>query len=468
MAQRHANSPAARDIANVLHPQTDLAGIRQSGPLIISKGKGVRVWDEDGGEYIETMAGLWCAALGFDNERLVEAAAKQMRTLPFYHGFTARGHEPMIDLAERLLKIAPVPMSKAFFANSGSEANDTAIKLAWYVNNAHGRPEKKKIISRQRAYHGVTIASGSLTGLPPIHMDFDIPLKNGLFLHTTCPHHYRMAEAGESEEEFSDRCAEDLEKLIADEGADTIAAFFAEPVMGAGGVMVPPVGYFEKIQRILKKHDILFVVDEVICGFGRTGNMWGSQTYNLEPDIITCAKALSSAYLPISAVLVNDRVYEAMVAESEKIGVFGHGFTYSGHPVPAAVAVETLKIYEEIDIVGHVRDVGPYMQAQLQERFAEHPLVGDVRGVGLVAGVELMKDGPLRVPFDPKLKVGPNVMKAGQRHGLILRAIVDTVAFSPPLVINRGEIDEMCDRFAETLDEILGMMQRSGELARAG
>ncbi|MEX2643996.1 MAG: aspartate aminotransferase family protein [Acetobacterales bacterium] len=461
-----ANSPAARDIAHVFHPQTDLAGIRQSGPLIVSRGKGVRVWDEDGTEYIETMAGLWCTALGFDNERLVEAAVRQMRKLPFYHGFAARGHEPMIDLAEKLMAIAPVPMSKAFFANSGSEANDTAIKLCWYYNNALGRPEKKKIVSRQKAYHGVTIATGSLTGLPPIHNDFDLPLRSGHFLHTTCPHHYRVAEAGESEEQFADRCASDLEKLIEDEGPETIAAFFAEPVMGAGGVMLPPRTYFEKIQAILKKHDILFVADEVVTGFGRTGNMWGSQTYDLQPDMITCAKALSSAYLPISALLVNDRVYDVMVSQSEKLGIFGHGYTYSGHPVPAAVAVETLKIYEEIDIVGHVRDVGPYMQKQLQERFAGHPLVGNVRGIGLIAGVELMKDGPLRIPFDPKLKVGPNVMKAAQRHGLIMRAIGDTLAFSPPLVIDRNEIDQMCERFQATLDEVLGMLQRSGELAR--
>ena len=293
-----------------------------------------------------------------------------MRKLPFYHAFTHKAHDPGIDLAEALIKIAPVPMSKVFFTNSGSEANDTVVKLVWYYNNALGRPHKKKIIARQKGYHGVTVASASLTGLPHLHRDFDLPIAG--ILHTDCPHFYRYGEEGETEEDFATRLADQLEQLILAEGPDTIAAFIAEPVMGAGGVIVPPATYFDKIQPVLKRYDILFIADEVICGFGRTGSMFGTQTYNLQPDIITVAKALSSAYLPIAAVMISEPIYQAMVRQSEKIGTFGHGYTYSGHPVCAAVALETLKIYEERDIVGHVRTVAPHLQDGLR-RFNEPP-----------------------------------------------------------------------------------------------
>ncbi|MFQ3622857.1 MAG: aminotransferase, partial [Acetobacteraceae bacterium] len=338
-----ANSAAARDVANVLHPYTDLKAHQAQGPLIISRGKGIRVYDDAGKEYIETVAGLWCAALGFDNERLVQAAIRQMRALPFYHGFSGRSHAPMIDLAEMLIARAPpsvggAPMARVFFANSGSEANDTAIKMIWYANNAWGRPGKKKIIGRVRGYHGITVAAGSVTGQAANHKAFDLPLPG--FLHTTCPTHYHEGREGETEEQFSLRLAEELEALILREGPETIAAMFAEPVQGAGGVVVPPRGYFQAIQPVLRKYDILLVADEVICGFGRTGNYWGCQTYDIEPDILVCAKALSSSFLPISAVMVNGRVFEALEAKSHEIGTFGHGFTYSGHPVPAAVAIE--------------------------------------------------------------------------------------------------------------------------------
>src|SRR3954451_14170030 len=368
-----ANSAAARDIANVLHPYTDLEAHQQVGPVVISRGKGVRVWDENGKEYIESVAGLWCAALGFDNERLVEAAAAQMRKLPFYHAFAAKSHEPMIDLAEMLIERAPVPMGKVFFANSGSEANDSAIKMVWYLNNALGRPKKKKIIGRLKGYHGITIGSASLTGLPVNHRSFDVPLPG--FIHTATPHHYHGANPGESEADFATRLADELEELIVKEGPDTVAAMWAEPVMGAGGVIVPPAGYFPKIQAVLRKYDVLLVADEVICGFGRTGNYWGSQTFGIQPDLLTCAKALSSSYLPISAVLVNQKVFDVLADESHKIGTFGTGFTYSGHPVPAAVAIETLKIYDEMDLVAHATTVGTFLQRELRRRFADHELV---------------------------------------------------------------------------------------------
>jgi len=427
--------------------------------VVISRGKGVRVWDESGKEYIESVAGLWCAALGFDNERLVQAAAAQMRKLPFYHAFTAKAHEPMIDLAEMLIQRAPVPMSKVFFANSGSEANDSAIKMVWYMNNALGRPQKKKIIGRLKGYHGITIGAASLTGLPANHRSFDVPLPG--FIHTMTPHFYHGANPGESEEDFATRCADELEKLILAEGPDTVAAMWAEPIMGAGGVILPPKGYFPKIQAVLRKYDVLLVADEVICGFWRTGNYWGTQTLDVEPDILTCAKALSSSYLPISAVMVNDRVFQALATESHSIGTFGHGFTYSGHPVPAAVAIETLKIYDEINIGDHVREVGPHMQAELRRRFADHPLVGEVRGVGLIAAVELVADKAAHGNFDPKAKVGGRLSKLLEEHGVIGRTVMnDALCFSPPLIIGKDDINEMLDRVSKALDELTVQLRR--------
>jgi 4-aminobutyrate--pyruvate transaminase len=458
------NSTAARDIAYALHPYTDHKAHLQNGPLVISRGKGVRVWDDQGKEYIESVAGLWCAALGFDNERLVQAAANQMRRLPFYHGFTSKSHEPLVDLAEMLIERAPAPMSKVFFANSGSEANDSVIKILWYMHNAIGKPQKKKIISRVKGYHGITLAAASLTGLPANHRLFDLPLPG--FIHVSTPHHYHGARPGESEEDFATRLAQELEDTILREGPETVAAFYAEPVMGAGGVILPPRGYFEKVQAVLRRHDVLFCVDEVITGFCRTGSYWGSQTFGIEPDILVCAKALSASFLPISAVLVNERVFQGIAEGSSTIGTWGHGFTYSGHPVPAAVAIETLRIYDEMDILSHVRRVGPRMQAGLRERFADHPLVGEVRGVGLIAGVELVADKAAARNFDPAQKVGARLSRLGEGHGIILRAMAnDSIGFSPPLVITEAEIDEMLDRFGRALDELTVQLRRESLVA---
>jgi 4-aminobutyrate--pyruvate transaminase len=453
------NSAASRDKAYYLHPYTNLKTHEDVGPLVIERGEGVHVFDDSGKAYIEGMAGLWCTSLGFGEERLVEAATRQLRKLPFYHAFTHKAHDPGIDLAEALIKIAPVPMSKVFFTNSGSEANDTVVKLVWYYNNALGRPNKKKIIGRQKGYHGVTVASASLTGLPHLHRDFDLPIAG--ILHTDCPHFYRYGEEGETEEDFASRLADQLEQLILAEGPDTIAAFIAEPVMGAGGVIVPPATYFDKIQPVLKRYDILFIADEVICGFGRTGSMFGTQTYNLQPDIITVAKALSSAYVPIAAVMISEPIYQAMVRQSEKIGTFGHGYTYSGHPVCAAVALEALKIYEERDIVGHVRTVAPHLQDGLR-RFKNHPLVGEVRGVGLIAGVEIVADKAAKTPFDPKLAIGSHVARFAQEHGLIVRAMGDSIGFSPPLIITSAELDDLVARFGKALDDTVGFVTDRG------
>ena len=459
MTPPRANSAAARDIANVLHPYTDLKMHQEIGPLVITRGEGVRVWDDTGKSYIESVAGLWCAALGFSNERLVQAAAAQMRKLPFYHAFTAKSHEAAIDLAEMLIQRAPVPMSKVFFANSGSEANDTAIKMVWYFNNAVGRPKKKKIIGRVKGYHGITIAAASLTGLPANHRSFDVPLPG--FVHTMTPHHYHQGLPGESEDQFATRCADELEKLILAEGPDTVAAMWAEPIMGAGGVILPPRGYFEKIQAVLSKYDVLFVADEVICGFWRTGNYWGSQTLGAKPDILTCAKALSSSYLPISAVMINERIFQGLADESHAIGTFGHGFTYSGHPVPAAVAVETLKIYDEINIGDHVGAVGPHLQSELRRRFAGHPLIGEVRGIGLIAAMELVADKATHKNFDPAHKVGARLVKLAEGNGVIGRVCPgDVLVFSPPLIITQAEINEMLDAVEKSLDELTVQLRR--------
>ena len=453
------NSAAARDIASYLHPYTNARKHEAEGPLVITEGKGIYVYDDAGNEYIESLAGLWSTSLGFGEERLVEAAAAQMRKLPYYHSFGHKAPLPTIDLAEKLLQIAPVPMSKVFFANSGSEATDTAVKLIWYYNNAVGRPEKKKIISRVRAYHGVTIAAASLTGLPANHRDFDLPIKN--ILHTSCPHHYHFGQPGESEEDFATRMAADLEQMIQTEGPETVAAFIGEPIMGAGGVIVPPKTYWRKIQAVLKKYDVLLIADEVICGFYRTGNMFGSQTYDMKPDMMVVAKALSSSYLPISAVFISDPIYQGIADNSAKIGTLGHGFTYGGHPVPAAVALETLKIYEERDILGHVQAVAPSLQKGLR-RFADHPLVGEVRGTGLIGGVELVADRAARRPFDPLGRVGNYLTQRAQAHGLIIRNMMDTVGFSPPLIITEAQIEELLRRFGAALDETAAWVADEG------
>jgi 4-aminobutyrate--pyruvate transaminase len=456
---QRGNSAASRDIAFHLHPYTHLKKHESEGPLVITEGKGIYVYDEAGKEYIEGLAGLWCASLGFSEKRLVEAARRQMDRLPYYHIFNHKSHDSAAELAERLVALMPVKMSKVFFNNSGSEANDSAVKMVWYYNNARGKPRKKKIIARMKGYHGVTVASASLTGLPNNHRDFDLPIAN--IRHADCPHHYRFAKAGESEEDFATRLADSLEAQILREDPETVAAFIAEPVMGAGGVILPPRTYFEKIQKVLKKYDVLLIADEVICGFGRTGYMFGSETFGLRPDIMTMAKALSSAYLPISATVISDELYQAFVAQSEKIGVFAHGFTYSAHPACCAVALEALKIYEERDILGHVRKTAPVMQDGLR-RLASHPLVGEVRGIGLLAGIELVKDKASKAPFDPKEGVGAMVAARAQEHGLIIRAMGDTVALCPPLIITAAEVEEMLRRFGKALDETAAALGRTG------
>ncbi|HSM97026.1 MAG TPA: aminotransferase [Rhizomicrobium sp.] len=438
-----------RDVQSILHPYTNLMKHRETGPVIFERGKGVFVYDDHGKDYIEGMSGLWCTALGWGDAVLADVAAEQMRKLAYGHLFAGRSHEPAIALAEKLKEVSPFHTGKVFFANSGSEANDTQVKLFWYANNARGNTKKKKIISRNKAYHGVTIASASLTGLPGNHRSWDLPLEFVKF--ADCPHYYRAAEAGESEEQFSARMAKNLEALIEREGPDTIAAMIAEPLQGAGGVILPPKGYFAAIGKVLAKHGIPLISDEVITGFMRTGNWFGCETFGFQPDTMTVAKALSSAYLPIAAVMISPELCDIIEAESGKIGTLGHGFTYSGHPVASAVALKTIEIYQERDILGHVRKVGPRFQRRLS-RLAEHPMVGETQGVGLIGGIELVSDKKTKGTFDPAKAVAPTFAKFIEAEGLITRPLMgDRIALCPPLIISESEIDEMFDRFERGL-----------------
>ncbi|KQW82799.1 aspartate aminotransferase family protein [Ensifer sp. Root127] len=440
------NSTEARDMAYHLHSYTNPRKLEREGPLIIDRGEGIHVFDNSGKRYIEGMAGLWSVAVGFGEKRLVEAARSQMARLPYYHTFSQKSHGPVADLAEKLVGMAPVPMSKVYFANSGSEANDTAIKLVWYRSNALGKPEKKKIISRIKGYHGVTALSASLTGLPNNHRSFDLPFPN--ILHTTCPHYRTGAEPGQDELAFSRCCAEELEALILEEGPETMAAFIGEPVMGAGGVIVPPEGYWVAIQDVLRKYDILLIADEVICGFGRTGNMFGSETFGMRPDIMTLSKQLSSSYQPIAALMINDNVYEPIANEADRIGALGHGFTASGHPVAAAVSLENLAIIEEKDLVGNVRRLAPHFLGRLNA-LERHPLAVEARGVGLIGALELeAADGAAAGA------TGARVGAILQRNGLICRNIGDSIAFCPPMIITAAEIDEMFDIVEASLEQL--------------
>jgi 4-aminobutyrate--pyruvate transaminase len=444
------NSMHARDIAYMLHPYTNAEKHRETGPIIIDRGAGVRVWDDQGREYIEAMSGLWSVAVGFGEQRLVDAAAAQMAKLPYYHTFTHKSNQPAIELAEKLVAMTPDRLQKVFFTNSGSEANDTVIKLVWYYMNATGQPQRKKFISRIKGYHGITIASGSLTGLPVNHRDFDLPLPG--FLHTTCPHHYRMGRPGESEEAFATRCAVDLEALILAEGPETVAAFIGEPLMGAGGVIVPPATYWEKIQAVCRKYGILIVADEVITGFGRLGRPFGSNRFGIDPDIMVVSKQITSSYMPLAAVLISDELYGPIAGNSAKVGVLGHGFTASGHPVATAVGLENLRIIEERGLIARAAELEPLLQSSLRA-YADHPLVGEVRGVGMIAAVELVADKATKAPFDPVGKAAGLVFRFGHDHGVIVRAIGDSVAFCPPLVSTEDDIRQIVARFGRALED---------------
>ena len=447
------DSIEARDLRYVLHPNSNLAAVKRNGPAVHMRAEGVYMWDNQGKQYIEGLAGLWCTALGYGVKELAEVAKQQMETLSYSQLFAGYTNEPSVQLAETLMNMVPIEAGRVFFGLSGSDANDTQVKLQWHYSNLIDKPERKKIISRWQAYHGVTVVSGSLTGLPPFHKNFDLPIDR--VKHTDSPFYYRQAHEGETEDEFTTRLANNLEDLIVEEGAETIAAFIAEPILGAGGVIVPPDGYYEKVQRILQKYRIHFIADEVINGFGRTGNPFGCQTMAIEPTTMSVAKALSSAYLPISAVIVPEFMVEAFERATEETKMFGHGFTYSGHPVAAAVAVRNLELMEEWQVFEHVHKVAPTFQSRLAG-FNEHPLVGNTRGKGLIGAVELVKDKQTRESFDASNGVGQYCMDRCRHHGLIVRALAgDAIAFCPPLIVTDEQIDEIFTKFDKALADTL-------------
>ncbi len=452
------NSSASRDIAFHMHPYTNPMALETSGPHVMTEGHGVFVVDENGKRFYEGMSGLWCTSLGFSEPELIDAAIEQFRKLPFYHSFAGKTVGPAIDLAELLIANAPPAggnsvMSKVFFAASGSEANDTAVKMIWYYNAALGRPEKRKIISRKKGYHGVTIVAASMTALAYAQDGFGLPLD--FVKHTGAPDFYNEALPNESEEAFASRCAIDLEELILEEGPESVAAFFAEPVMGAGGVIIPPRTYFEKIRAVLKKYDILLVADEVICGFGRTGNMWGSETMDVRPDMLTCAKALSSAYLPISAVMLSEKVYAPIAQQAGHLGILGHGYTYSAHPVCAAVALRAQQLMQERDIIGHVRCISPQFKRRV-EKLTKFDFIGNARAIGLIGAIEFSTNTDGHKKFDPAHKIAAQAVAIIQEHGVILRALPgDIIGFCPPLIISKVEVDDMFDRIEAALSDVV-------------
>ena len=446
-----SNSFARPDIAHHLHPYTNALKHREIGPLVMVRGDGINVIDEAGKSYIEAVSGLWCAGLGFSEKRLADAAYEQLLRLPFYHSFSHRTNDVAVRLAEKLASMTPEGLNHVFFTNSGSEANDTVLKFIWYRANALGQPERKKIITRERGYHGSTIAAAALTGLPANHQSFDSPDER--ILRVRCPHLWREGTDGETEEQFSTRLAAELEALIQHHGPETIAAFFAEPVLGAGGVIPPPSGYWPKIQQVLDRHDILLVVDEVVCGFGRTGRMFGSDRYGIKPDAMIVSKQLTSAYMPLAAVIMTDRFVEPIAAESDLIGTLGHGFTMGGHPVACAVALETIRIIEEEGLVAHADRMGTRLIQGLAGLGA-HPWVGELRGVGLLAGIELVTDKDLKTSAHPAGYLGQLAMAELRDQGVIVRALGDCIAFCPPMIITEDEVDDLVGRVGRTLTDL--------------
>jgi L-2,4-diaminobutyrate transaminase len=436
----------------VFHPFSDPRRHEQDGGHMIVRGSGSTLWDSQGRSYLDAMAGLWCVNVGYGRPELAEAITRQIERLSYYHGFSSMATEAPALLAERVLASTPVPMSKIFFGSSGSDANDTHAKLVWFYNNALGRPEKKKLVSRERGYHGVTVLSAGLTGLVNLHEGFDLPLP--MIRHAKAPHRLWEATEGMTDDEFVRYLADDLEHLILREGPETVAAFIAEPLQAAGGVLVPPPGYFPAIQEVLRRHDVLLIADEVVCGFGRLGCWYGSELFGIEPDLITVAKGLTSAYVPLSGCLVSERVWSVVVEASK--GIFGHGYTYTAHPIAAAAAMENLDIIARDRLVAQAAVRGARLNERLREAFDDHPLVGEVRGIGLIGAVEFAASRSPARPFDRSLRVGPRIARRCLEGGVITRALpdADTIAFSPPFVVTEDELDEMVTTARAAADDV--------------
>ncbi|MBF8767874.1 aspartate aminotransferase family protein [Pseudomonas fulva] len=447
-----------QDRGAVLHPFTqlkDFASGKAGDPTIIETAKGITITDATGREYIDGFAGLYCMNVGYGRTEVAEAISKQAHKLAYYHTYAAHTTEELARLSDRLVKMAPGNMSKVFYGMSGSDANETQAKLVWYYNNLRGKPNKKKIIARERGYHGCSVVSGSMTGMSFYHDHMDLPIAG--ILRTGAPHYYWGAELGETELEFSARRARELEELILREGPDTIGAFIAEPVLGTGGITPPPEGYWAAVQPVLKKYDILLIADEVITGFGRTGAMFGCDKYGIEPDLITVAKGLTSAYAPLSASIVGEKVYKVMEEGADRVGAFSHGYTYSGHPIGVAAANAVLDIVEGENIPAHVDKVGQYFQKSMQETFSSLPIVGEVRGVGMMAAIEFVADPATKKRFDPALKVGARISKAARDRNLIARAMPhgEILGFAPPLVTTEQEVDRIISIAHEAVLSVL-------------
>lgn len=445
---------AELDRASLVHPFTSIADHLQTEPRVIVQGSGTRVVDDRGREYLDAMAGLWCVNVGHGRVEIADAIAAQARKLAFFHSFASTSNEPSIQLADRLLEIAPEGIGKVFFGTSGSDANDTQVKLVWYYNNLRGRARKKKIIARRGAYHGVTLGAASMTGLPAVHRSFDLPLPG--FLHVTTPDPYRGPGEGVSEEQYARSLARELDETIEREGPDTVAAFIAEPVMGAGGVIVPPHGYFEAVQQVLERHDVLFIADEVICGFGRLGTMFGCETFSIRPDLMTIAKGLTSGAVPMSACLISEEIWDVLREGSPQAGPFAHGYTYSGHPLAAAAGLASLDVIQGEKLVDNAARVGALLQSELHARLADHPLVGNVRGVGLIAAVELVRDRARKTPFDAEQAIGRRLSDQLAELGLLCRPLGNAIALSPPLVLREAEVDEICTLIEQGLERVAG------------
>ncbi len=448
------------DRAHVFHPYTSIAAQQADGPRVWAEAKGVWIRDAEGRELIDAMAGLWCVSAGYGREEIADAMADQARRLSYAHGFLANANEPAIRLSARLAALTPPGLDHAFFCNSGSEANDTLVKLVWYYWNLRERPGKKKIIARDGGYHGVTLGATSLSGLPHMHALFDAPLPG--FLHVRKPHFYREARPDEDEDAFSARLARELEERIVAEGPETVAAFIGEPLMAAGGVVPPPRGYWPKVQDVLRRHEVLLIADEVVCGFGRLGTPFGSHHYGIDPDFMTVAKGLTSAYFPVSAAVVADRVFDVLAEGSKEHGALAHGHTTSLHPVGAAAALGNLDILEGEGLLGRAADLGPGFQKLLSDRFGDHSLVGEVRGEGLIAAIELVANRDSREPFPAARKIGLRLHELGLEEGVICRALGDSVAFCPPLVISEDELAEAVERLGRALERLTHELESSG------
>ncbi|MCK0198760.1 aspartate aminotransferase family protein [Ancylobacter sp. 6x-1] len=455
-AARSDNELHSWDRDHFFHPSTHMAQhARGETPnRIVTGGEGVYIVDREGKRSLDAFAGLYCVNVGYGRTSITDAIAAQAGKLAYYHAYAGHGSEPSIELAKMVIDRAPKGMSRVFFGLSGSDANETNIKLVWYINNVLGRPQKKKIISRWRGYHGSGVMTGSLTGLAGFHNLFDLP--RAPILHTVAPYYYRREDRSLSEEAFTDHCVAELETLIEAEGADTIAAFIGEPVLGTGGIVPPPAGYWAKIQAVLKKHDILLIADEVITGFGRLGTMFGSDHYGIEPDLITIAKGLTSAYAPLSGVIVSEKVWRILEQGSDEYGPIGHGWTYAAHPLGTAAGVANLELVDELDLVANAREVGAYLNASLKQAIGGHRFVGEVRGEGMMAAVELVRDRDDRVFFDAAEKVGPKVAAALLANGVIGRAMPqgDILGFAPPLCLTKAEADLVVDATKTAIDTV--------------